>query len=779
MQGFFAYPSIPKEIGEAATEAARQLDGVTTWQQLDIPGRFIIDPIFQKIDESDFLVADITRLNFNVIYEIGYAIGKQRRVVLVKSEALVSDDEAIREIGVFDTLGYTKYTSSAQLANLLRGIKDTKPLSTNYGDINRGQPIYLVLPRTKTDFEFRIQSRLNVAKLSFRLYDPDEQGRLPGREAIKQVATSHGVVVPLISAVRVDAFVHNLRGAFVAGLAAGLDKVRLLLQKGDDPVPLDYRDLVTSIQRTSQVDNRISNFAPLIAEQFQKTTGTVVAEQKTFLAALNLGASSAENEARDLGDYYLETAEFKRAAQGEAEVITGRKGSGKTALFMQLRDKKLQHKQTVVLDLKPEGFQLLKFKDVVLEHLEHGSKEHTIVAFWEYLLLLETCHKILELDQQNHITNHHLYEPYRDLAANYGLDPFISEGDFAERILKLTDRIDNDFRKAIGINGDKRRLTQEDLTGVLYKHDASKLREKVRDYLMLKDGLCVLFDNLDKGWPPQGLRSDDLTILRCLLEAMDKLERFLTRPKRNTKPDQHIDCHGMVFIRNDVYDLLLEHTSDRGKIKRISLDWNSPELLRELLRRRFVASGAKKQSKFEDVWRQICVSHIDGVESSSYIIERCLMRPRCLIDLLSYCQSHAVNLNHTSIEVEDIRHGEEAYSKDLLVNIGLEIRDVYPDSGDILYEFVGSEARLSCSEVESIIKRGFKRSLPLVIPDVTDYLLWSGFLGLVRSDSDTVYIYDLNYDSKLLKALISQQDEGKINYQINPAFWAGLLIGQQ
>jgi hypothetical protein len=239
--------------------------------------------------------------------------------------------------------------------------------------------------------------------LHYRSFDPEEHGRLSAREAIRQVAASHGVVVPLIPKNRKDATVHNNRAAFVAGLATGMEKV-LLLQKGEDPVPLDYRDFVTCVQRKDQIDKPIAEFAAFIADRLQQRTGTGIVEQKTFLAKLNLGASSAENEMRDLAEYYLETDEYRRAARGEGHVIAGRKGAGKTALFVVLRDKLGQHRQTIVLDLKPEDFQLLKFKDVVLEHLEQGTKEHTIMAFWEYLLLLETCHKILEQDQQYHLT---------------------------------------------------------------------------------------------------------------------------------------------------------------------------------------------------------------------------------------------------------------------------------------------------------------------------------------------------------------------------------------
>jgi hypothetical protein len=58
--------------------------------------------------------------------------------------------------------------------------------------------------------------------------------------------------------------------------------------------------------------------------------------------------------------------------------------------------------------------------------------------------------------------------------------------------------------------------------------------------------------------------------------------------------DNDIECHGMIFIRLDVYERLLDETPDRGKSKRIGIDWDSPDLLRELLRRRIVASGGSR-----------------------------------------------------------------------------------------------------------------------------------------------------------------------------------------
>ena len=69
--------------------------------------------------------------------------------------------------------------------------------------------------------------------------------------------------------------------------------------------------------------------------------------------------------------------------------MVGRKGSGKTALFVQLRDAKRSRRANIVVDLKPDGYQLVKLKERVLDFLTEGAQQHLITALWEYILLLE------------------------------------------------------------------------------------------------------------------------------------------------------------------------------------------------------------------------------------------------------------------------------------------------------------------------------------------------------------------------------------------------------
>lgn len=53
---------------------------ITTWEDLAIGGKYIIKGILDAIDRCDLFICDLTYLNFNVLYELGYAISKQKNL---------------------------------------------------------------------------------------------------------------------------------------------------------------------------------------------------------------------------------------------------------------------------------------------------------------------------------------------------------------------------------------------------------------------------------------------------------------------------------------------------------------------------------------------------------------------------------------------------------------------------------------------------------------------------------------------------------------------------
>ncbi|WP_417766262.1 P-loop ATPase, Sll1717 family [Spongiibacter tropicus] len=771
LKGFFAYAASPREIGDTVESAIKIVRedhncNIQSWTALDIPGHFISQEVLSGIDDSDYLIADISVLNFNVTYEIGYAIGRGKRVLICKNRSIQESSPTIRDVGIFDTIGYEEYENSKELGNFIATVDKIRAIPTK-AKINTQSPVYLLDALHKTDWMTRIVSRIKKSRFLFRTFDPNEQPRLSASEAIHQVAQSHGAVVPLLQSTSVDAPYHNIRASFIAGLTSGMDKALCLLQqRGHDPIPIDYRDIVNTTNHLNDVNEFIAEFAGKIAEAFQADFALRQPVADTFLESLDLGASSAENEMRTLEEYYLRTDQFLKSLRGEANIVVGRKGSGKSAIFLQIRDRERSNRDNIVLDLKPDGYKLIKFKETILSFLQEGTLQHTIMAFWEYVLLLEICYKILESDREFHLRDHDLYEAYRRLAEIYHAEGYDTEGDFSERMSSLMEKISTEYRSRHGDREDVR-LSVAELTELLYCHDVKQLSLQVAEYMQHKDTCWLLFDNIDKGWPTSGLEHDDLLIIRTLLDATKKIEKQFNKHRAQV--------NSIVFLRNDVYELLVQETADKGKEAKVVLDWTDSDLLREVLRLRIASNEGVDDTSFEAIWPKICVSHYKGEETSQYLIEHSLMRPRFLIDLLNQCKSFAINLNHEIIQESDFTKGLSAFSTDLLTDIGYEINDIAPYAKDALYSFIGSSSKISMEDAHKVLSEdaGIESSM---IPKLVDILLWYGFLG-ISVDGESKYIYDLNYNMKLLQGMARKQ-KGEKPFVINRAFWPALMIDE-
>jgi hypothetical protein len=461
----------------------------------------------------------------------------------------------------------------------------------------------------------------------------------------------------------------------------------------------------------------------------------------------------------------LATDQYNRAVRGEVNLVVGKKGTGKTALWIQIRDRIRGDKRNVVVDLKPEGYQLLKLKEDILSHLTQGASQHLLTAFWEYLILLEVAHKLLQKDKQTFKYNHEIRDLYIELERAYRVENFSVEGDFSERLLSLSQRIAQDYTTKYG-SADSQRLSTEEVTRLVYAHDVRTLQDQISGYLKRKSGVWILFDNLDKGWSTHGVDVVDATVLRCLIDAGRKLERDMRRAG--------FPFHCIVFIRNDVYQYVMKESSDYGKEMRATLDWTDPDLLRELLRLRLAAAvgGEGERVAFEKLWLTCCVSHYRGEETSAYVIDRSLMRPRNVLKIFSHARGFASNLNHDKITESDLEKGVRAYSQDLLIELDHELTDVFPAARDLLYHFIDSAPELTSEALHRfILEAGIEKD---AVEQVKEFLLYYGIFG-IKVDQESHYIYDVNYDLKVLQIRASRGG-AKLRYVLNPAFAPALGI---
>jgi len=325
--------------------------------------------------------------------------------------------------------------------------------------------------------------------------------------------------------------------------------------------------------------------------------------------------------------------------------------------------------------------------------------------------------------------------------------------------LKLVDDIVN-RRKSV-----KKVAGTAEVTQLVYGQDIRPLNDALSEYLALsrKEDVWMLFDNLDKGWPVRSATEEDILLLRCLLEATRKLERQFE--------GRNVNFHGVVFIRNDIYQHLILDPADRGKDTPVQLDWNDPEVFKEILRRRIMLSTGL-DGDFGALWPVFFETHVKGEESFSYILDRTLMRPRDVLRFVRECVDVAVNRGHERVTEADIEQAERAYSEDAFVDITLELKDVNTTYSDVPYSFVGANETLTRSEIEARLKEALVP--PAMFNGVIDILLWFGFLGVYVSADEQRYSYQFQHDLKKMHSGLKQYA-----YSIHPSFRPALGCARQ
>lgn len=760
---FFAYSSSPPQIAATLHTAAQKLgDAVRDWEivpwtKLDISGQTIFCEICKALRRSATVVADVTTLNFNLMFEIGYAIGLGLPVVPVRDTSYLRDRRVFEEVALLDTLGYVDFQNSDGLVAALVDRLPGRPLPPVAGREFRESPLYVVKGPLNTEGAVMMMSALKKSGIKFRTYDPLETSRLSLHEARKQVAGSVGIVSNVLESHRDKALAHNAQSALIAGLGLAQQKVVSLLLEGNDPQPIDYRDLIRPYTNPNNIPGLLQPTLHRTVELMQAGSLGSRDGADDLLHKLDLGDVAAENEIVGLQSYFVHTGQSMQAKQGHARLVVGRKGSGKTAIFYDVRRNIGRGHDRLTLDLKPEGHQFARLRELVLDRLSSGLQEHTMVSFWFYILTAELARKALDQDRKVAGGDSVRLAAYQALEAAYLQHDPGGDYDFSQRLLMQVDRLIR------GLGDVPASEVSTSLTRMFYSGSFKRLTDALGEYLRTKDYVWLLIDNIDKGWPVRGASATDILIVRSLLEAARKVQHQLE--------DRDVEYDCLVFLRSDIFEALRRDSPDKGKDTAIRLDWEDPAVFQEIILRR-VESSTGLSGSFQEVWPRLCTPLIDGQDSFSYIVERTLMRPRDLLQYVRQAVQTAINRGNDRIEEDDLRYAEKMYSEDLLLATSFEIADTYPYLENLLYCFEGAPTHESVDEVEFRVQS-------LLDPNVDskrviELLLWYGFLGVQTGTAAEVkYSHDVQGNIGRLTFPLNAADGRLV---VHPAFRRALSL---
>ena len=713
------------------------------------------DLVREEIRSAALLVADITYPNPNVFYEIGFAIALKKPVLPTVNTSVEKATQRIQRTGIFDTIGWVSYVNADELHDKLHDWTGNSWVDNYIKRKNHSQPLFILDTLVKTDFRNHIFHAVENSGVLYRSYDPAEVPRLTAANAISDVSSAAGVILPLLGAEITDNQGHNLRASFLLGLCHGLEVEALTIQYENSPAPLDYRDFITNSTFKHETEKHVGRFAGQVLIWNQKSFKADPRTATSVLSNIDLGSPTAENEIQKLGSYFVKTAEFSRALRAEGAVITGRKGSGKSALYFQISEVYSRDKRRIVIDIRPASHNLSELREAILDVVSEGVFDHTIASFWQYIIYVEILLKYREVALPKSLNDFSLQERIRNVESSFSLSDSVVSGDFTSRLESAVRMIISAIETVASADDMRKHITN-----LMFERPIPNLRDAITSFSEFGSEVVLLIDDLDKGWPPRQVEPHDIGMMKHLIEVLNRIKRDLGR--------RGVDFKHLVFLRSDIYERLVEQTSDRGKYNVIRVDWSDTAQLKYMLTQRILSNLEKDQ--YETALNAIDGTGGKGGSSIDKMIEGSLRRPRFLIDLCERTLSFAINRGHVIVSNDDVEEGLRQMSLYLVSDFAYEMRDVAGIPQNLFYSFIGLPELLAFEELSAVIKG---ENVGLNPDELVELLLWYGFLGIVGRDNLSVFIYDFAYDFRRLEAERNSLKDGVL-YVVNPAFLKGL-----
>ncbi|MGD0225499.1 MAG: hypothetical protein ABSF71_24490 [Terriglobia bacterium] len=781
---FVAYPSTPADRAESVEKAIWEIDAggvvdIIGWKGLMVSGRAVIGAICEEIKNRQILIADVTGLNPNVLFELGYAIAHKKRVWLLFNPHIERAKIDFDRFQLLTTVGYATYNNSSEIVITFYRDEPYKKLDqTLYDELLRaaGPPskrdalLYLRCD-VDTEASMRIARRVASGPIRSVIDDPQEIRIQPFGWYVQQVTSAYAVVCHLLSTEYENWELHNAKHALVAGLAHGMAKPLLMLAHEPYASPLDYRDLLRKHGTAAAAESIFADWLLPYVEQYEKrkVQSDAYREEERAqreLRDITIGEPIAENESDSVPDYYVKTAAYTETLHSKYSIVVGRKGTGKTATLYALTEELLADPRNLVCVIKPVGYELEGLLDILRQELPRAEKGYLIESFWKFLLYTELAKSVYE-----QLLGKPAY--YDRTPAEAAMCEFVEQyqslitPEFSVRLESAVARL----RQLPGASlEDGRRLKISEL---LHNEMLAWLRKLLGEALESKAKVMVLVDNLDKAWNPNG----------DLRQLSDLLFGLLSASRRVAEEFGH-DASGRaaanlffaLFLRSDIYTAMLDFAKERDKLPARLLSWSDPLLLRRVIEERFIKSGAGVEFPHE-VWERYFVPNIRGIPTWAYIGHRILPKPRDLIYLIKSALQFAVNRGRTRISENDISDGEKQYSRFALDSLIVETSVRVVNVQDLLLHFVQSSEIVTEHEVAT-------RLIAAKIPEgeLETVIYWFGqlmFFGFEVAPTRFEFLYDEQDTQKIFimaKKTAEETTDGIRRFQIHPAFHAFLEI---
>lgn len=780
---FIAYASSLPGKGDAIEAAARELSqgGVVeakSWTSLAVTGRPIIGAICEEIRRSDLLIADITNLNPNVLFELGFAVTLPKRLWLVFNPKVAGAKVLFDRFQLLTTVGYSPYSNSREIVDrfykeepynhlektLLADLTNLSPST-----IKKGSILYLK-PEESTEAVMRITRRVADAPFPTTIDDPKEIGVQPLEWYIANVTAAKAVICHFLSDDYEDVRISNAKNAFVAGLAFGLGRPLLMLAHQPYHSPIDYHDLLRVHEDANQAEVFYQDWLKPILDTDRQIEERMTLHRQAIAAhggllGLNIGDPIAEYESDDLFEYFIPTSAYADALNGQYSIFVGRKGAGKTATLLKVADQLRSDPRNHICVIKPVDYELEGLLSILREQMTVSEKGFLVESFWKALIYTELAKSLYEaIESKPEYLGRSAAEG--DLTAFVRSNEELILPEFSMRLDALVKRLSS-VRGVDQTSGEIKTRVSESVHKVLL----NRLRDLLVAVLEKANTVALLVDNLDKNWT---YRSDiDLTS-ELLLGLLSVGPRIADDFKKSSLGKRRVDVVMTIFIRSDVFAAILSRARESDKLPIRKIEWNDPELLGRVIEKRVMISDPSIVDSAE-VWSKYFIDQIGGFPTREFMVSAVFPRPRDLIYLVRASLQHAVNRGHTKIQVKDVVDGLEQYSSFVFASLIAEGAPQFRSLQDLMIQFMGGPSILTDDDIREALESAGQgiTNLDYVVGLLRDLT----FLSYETSPGQFVFGYEQEQRAKL-ESLSKKAGKvvGARRYQVHPAFHSYLEL---
>ena len=454
------------------------------------------------------------------------------------------------------------------------------------------------------------------------------------------------------------------------------------------------------------------------------------------LSHVNWGPTDALARDQHFIEKWVEPDEIKKCLISENWLISGEKGSGKSAIRRALVEiYGDQYLVAPIVDFNDITFKALYEHIVQLANTTRLSKTTTLSHFWQYAIIIEL---LIACANKNPKRYGDLLERIPVERASVSLN---------ERLMRLLEEAWNKIDDFTGINGkpsnDRRKVkanlvASSGLTANFLNHLSNFPVEQ--DFLQLKneffnriesenDRIVLVLDGFDR-LKNDGTRREEIgLIFASLVDAIQVI---------NCDPYLPGTFEIKAFIPHDRYVALPLRDSDKVDTMHVAIRWTRPSL-QEFLKKRIELTPKLQQGNFQLLWRQVMPekilnSHYRIEEDSfDYIVRHTMYRPRQMqIHLENLASEHRDKNIDPSMIPNSIAESSEKIAKYFID----EFKTEHPKLGHFIASLHKKDNVMEYVKFKKIVADAITKFHPkqvgLLLEDKVDTLYSMGFFGIVN-----------------------------------------------